>query len=68
MKSLPLILYLAGIALISYGATGGNQAHTWPGFGAILFGGAITPALRFRPNEVEGTTHDYLEETEGRNG
>ncbi len=68
MKNLPVILYLVAIPLISYGSTSGNQALTWLGFGALLFGGAITPSLRFAPNEIDGTTHDYADEKEAKNG
>lgn len=68
MKNLPVILYLVAIPLISYGAMGGNQALIWLGFGALLFGGAITPASRFAPSEIDGTTHDYSADKEEKNG
>jgi hypothetical protein len=64
MRNLPIILYLIAIPLISFGSTGGNPALTWLGFGALLFGGAITPSLRFAPSEIDGTTHDVREEKE----
>ena len=47
MLVLPLVLYLAAIFVISFGASSGSQALVYLGFAAIVLASVVTPLRRF---------------------